>query len=785
MIRSHEMDGGAQIAHQAKGLPALTLPIAVIIGAVAGYVATLPITPAYLANAQLLVGVGGPLAGGMEPYIPGLVQSEVAVLASRELANQAVERHDLLRRLDPGANQSLPDTLLVAAGVSDNPSRATIGERALGALEDNLEVAPVGQSRVIDIRYFASDPKLAADVANALADTFVSDQAIAYQNSDRTSLVWLEKEIARLRERVAEADKRLQRYRSGSDLFSVVGSGGEISLASQELSELNGELARARADHAEAKARAQVVRKILKQGGAVDAAKEVLDSVLIQRLRQQQIDLQSQKAELSSTYLSGHPRIESLQSQLDDLDKQIHSEMRKVLKSVEISADVAGARVTSLRESLNEIKSAASQTNDKGVQLRALERDARSQRELLETFLTRYRTQSAEAGSSFRPSGARIISRAKAPNRPASPNRLLWAGAGALLSLAGLFVHSLFRHMASVSSRRYLNPARHDRDKSGDGDNRDDHEGGDDLADILLEARRRQARHDRFRDILEELDGERTAKPARTRQAVAADDAAGSGHDTDADMPATARSVADVPAASASHADRSVSDHASGGAEAAEPKQPGAQAGREPTEEPEPRWTPLDAPGTAELAQFLAGSPARTILFAGAGPRHGVDQLALAAASRAAGTDRFILLDIGLRPSPLLTLDIRIPGLGDLISGAAPFGQVIRRNVMPSVDVIGMGIARGNPPLKRLTVAVRNLCDRYGKVMLVAHRMEDWPDRFVQPDLAVLVCDPRLDEKSRRALYRQVMKRGAKKALIVRNELVLGDPAGDEEQQAA
>ncbi len=736
MIRARETGRRPPAADSAVGYSALRLPLAVLAGAVAGYVASLPVSPLFVADARIIVGAGASSAGPGQ-FNAGVVENSAAILGSRELASHVIERHGLARMLDPGLGQSLLGTVLIAAGLGSNPSHSSIEERALDRLENGLAIAPVGGSRVIEIRYSAADPDVAATVANAVADTFINDRVAGQHNSGRTALQWLESEIEQLRKRVAEADGRLERYRSGSALFEVPTEGGLASLAAQELSALNAELARARAAHAEAKARANVVRKILKEGGSVEAAREVLGSPLVQRLRQQQVDLQSQKAELSSTYLSDHPRIESLQSLLDDLDRQISSEIRKVLKSVELSAELAAARVSSLRESVNELKSAASRTNDKGVELRALEQDARSQRELLETFLTRHRILAAEAGSTPRISDAHIISRAKRPDRASSPNRPLWAAGGALAALLYLFLAAVFRRLASPASNT---EAAHDADE---------------IAALLLAAQRRQSRNDHLRNA---LDASETDIPPP-------DDRSASAGDRPTPAPVEAR-----------HGDRARTARSS--AEAGAGHASAAPAG---DGEPPPDLSLIDqAPGTAELGKMLADSTARVVLFAGAGARQASDSLALAAAARAADADnRLVVLDIGMRPSAALTIDRNLPGLGDLISGASPFGRVIRRDIVPFVDTIGMGRARGNPPLKRLATAIESLAKRYSRVIVVAERTGDWPDQVIRPDLAVIVCDPQMDDRMRLTVYRDVINRGARQALIVRNELASQRPEQD------
>jgi len=729
MIRNSERREAGHAGRAAR-LPAQAWPLVVLAGAAGGVLLSLTAEPAYIADARVIVGTAGLSSAGVDLHSSGVIGGEVAVLNSRELASQVIKRHDLASRLDRGTRPSLFDTVLVATGLQTNPSHSSIEDRALATFEDGLGVAPVGSSRVIDISYAASDPGFAATVANAVADTYVKDLTIVSERSGQASLQWLQGEIESLRARVNEADSRIERYRSGSDVFDIVSGGQRTDLTSQELSELNAELVRARAAHAEAKARAEVVRQILEQGSAVEAAREVLDSALIQRLREQQVRLQSERAELSSTYLPGHPKIESLQSQLDDLDGQIRAEIRKVLKSVEMAADISAARVSSLQDSLNELKSTA-QSRGTVVELRALEQDARAQRELLETFLTRYRLLAAETGGA-RP-GARIISKARPPTAPARPVRIAWAAMGAGVGL----VFALLSALAGRADGSARSHAVH-------------HEEEDDLAEIIRAARR-HARRESFREAI-------LPPPA---------DDAGPRHDT-AGQDVAARTPdagAGNPVENAPEAEPRVAPQ--------EKREPAPQVQKPAIARNAPDID--DAPGTAELGRILTENRARIVLFAGAGPSReresATDRLALAAAARAAAAGcTAVLLDIGLRPSPVLTPHVGEPGLGHLISGRAPFGRVIRRDAERGVDVIGMGRAMGNPPLKRLATAVAKLARRYDKVILVADRVEDWPHLFVRPDFAVLVCDPTMDDASRKALYDSVRKRGAKQALIVRNE---------------
>jgi len=155
---------------------------------------------------------------------------------------------------------------------------------------------------------------------------------------------------------------------------------------------------------------------MLRNGKSVEST-DFVNSELIRRLGEQRVTLRAQLAEQSSTLLDAHPRIKELKAQIADLDRAIGDEAEKLVRSLENDARIAAARLESLSNNLDQLKRLAASTNGQDVQLRALEREAKSQRDLLESYLAKYRETTARG--SLRRCRAR---RASFPGRP-SPIR--------------------------------------------------------------------------------------------------------------------------------------------------------------------------------------------------------------------------------------------------------------------------------------------------------------------------------------------------------------------------
>ena len=195
---------------------------------------------------------------------------------------------------------------------------------------------------------------------------------------------------------------------------------------------------------------------MIDDGGDIDATPEVLKSELVGRLIEQRVQVQRELAQLSATLLPSHPRIKQLNSELADVREQILAdEAAKNVKGLKNEAEVAGARETSLRNSLNDTKARDSGQRDAEIKLRALEREVKADRDLLELFLARYRDASARHDMGAVPAQAAIVSRAHASILPSFPQRgplsLLIMVATVLVALASLVARELLGAPASAA----------------------------------------------------------------------------------------------------------------------------------------------------------------------------------------------------------------------------------------------------------------------------------------------------------------------------------------------
>ena len=395
-----------------------------------------------------------------------IIKSQMAVIESADLSLRVIDSLNLgkLAEFDSLKSGLGPIAkLLIQTGFIDDPRLMTVEERALQRLSEKLTVYQVPESNVIAIKYVAKNGKVAADVANTLAQTYVLSTRETKSGTNSRAREWLAGQIEGLRAKVTESDAAVEKFRAEKGLFRT----REATLGTQEISELNTQITLAEAASSEARARADEIRNLLATKGSVDASSDVLNSPTIQRLRELQVTATRKVSELSATYLPNHPKMLAAQKEVSDVDRQIRREALKIVDGLQGQAKVAAARAKSLRDSLEGLKGQQTVSMQDEVKLKELEREAKANRDQLETMLARFADSNTRQNMDLQPGFARIIQQASAPANPYfprfGPTLLLTSLIGLGLGLGLAFLFEIMSQAARLSSGYTGQPVRADK----------------------------------------------------------------------------------------------------------------------------------------------------------------------------------------------------------------------------------------------------------------------------------------------------------------------------------
>jgi exopolysaccharide transport family protein len=428
-VMGHQ-DVDIDLGQLVRGVWARRLKVVAItlLGAGVAFAGAKMVSPKYRSETRILIEPRAPAFAAAQtndtsasPLLDELnIASQVQLLQSADLIKQVINSQRLfdLPEFDAAANSSALGDILIALHLKKSPLENQPEERVIDAFVDRLQVYQVPGSRVIGITFTSKDPRLAATIPNAMAAAYLAKQSGAKLDSNSEATRWLEPEIETLRKKVSDAEQKVAEYRAEHGLLPTNG-GGNFQM--QQLNDVSAEMTRVRGEKANAEVRAQSVRNALSSGEASDTLQDIMSSQSIQRLKGTESGLQSQISDLQTSLLNNHPRLKSLRAQLADIKTQIRQETQKILASIENEAKVAALREQELDRQSNKVKANSAQAGEDEVGLNSLEREATAQRQLLETYLSRFREAASRADKNSSPADARIVSNAIQPVDPYFP----------------------------------------------------------------------------------------------------------------------------------------------------------------------------------------------------------------------------------------------------------------------------------------------------------------------------------------------------------------------------
>lgn len=625
-------------------------------------------SPKYSSEARILIEPREPnfttqtnVQAPTEPLSDELnIVSQVQLLQSVDLIKQVARDLKLyeLEEFDPDTNPSAVSDLLVMLGLKKNPLDMAPEERVLKAFQEKLQVYQVEKSRVIGIQFTSKDPKLAAAVPNAMANVYRSLQSGAKLDSNSEAARWLEPEIANLREKVREAENKVAEYRGNADLMQVSET---TNFSSQQLSDISAELARVRGERADAEAKAENVRNAIKAGKSTDTLVAITGNEAIQRLKASESEIRGKIADLSTTLLDGHPQMKALRSQLVGIREQITSESTKIAAGLENDANVARSRETQLIQQLNTVKADSARAGTDEVGLKALEREATAQRQLLETYLARYREATTRLDKGASPADARVISSAVEPHEASFPKVIPIT---IVAALATFVLSAVIVMLSELFSGRALRP----------------------VGPVL------RGEGESANELAVETANERSAAAVPAPRAVAAAPA----HT----LPASLLSV--------------------------EPDEDLAEAMEETLElreQPRPEPEDQDEFSVESVAKYLIGSQARIAFAISPSGDDGSTATVMLARELDERGRKVVVIDMTGSACPTWLMAARkdLPGITDLLCGAAPFSETIHPDRLSGADVIPQGNSDVRQAMRgadRLSMIADALADAYDLVLV-------------------------------------------------------------------
>ena len=426
----------------------------------AGY--SLTLTPIFSASSQVLFDplVRQPFDDPNRPNRTGqsseVIDSQISVIHSDTVLRPVARANNLVD--DPFFGEGRPGLIsqfksLFTGGTQKDAATLEAQESAtVEALADATVVKRVGQTYVINISAESPSPTQAAVLANAIAESYLSDQRRQASLASDEAASQIDDRLIDLRERLRQAESDIQKFKADNRLQS---SNEGLLLTEQELSGVNSRLIDARAALAQATAKYDEIQRVLNNGVDAEAIGDVVNSGTISSLRQQYAQAARNEAQLLAELLPSHPSVIRARSQLESLRTLIRDEVKRIAESTRIDLQVSQEQVAKLEQQLDSTRGLSNADEAASIKLRELETEAQATRQLYEIALSRAK-EISQLEQVVLPN-ARIISPAIPPESPIYPKRKIMVVLAGMLGLVIGTILAVGGEAIRIAKRRFLN----------------------------------------------------------------------------------------------------------------------------------------------------------------------------------------------------------------------------------------------------------------------------------------------------------------------------------------
>ncbi len=417
-----------------RRLPILFIFV-VIVGLVSVY--TLLATKRYTATVQLLIEQTAQRSLSLQEALAvdssamDFYQTQYRLIESRAIATKVVTALQLYKLPEFGAVK--PENLEEG---QKPPTEEEAIRTATDSFATKLKVDPIRQSRLVTISFTSRDPQLAARIANATAQAYIDyvmDRKLAIS---QMAVKFLARRIEEQRRKLQASQLALQNYMEENRLATVI-SENYNNVVTQKLADLNQQLIEAETARKEAEARYNLALKARRSQSQLESVKEFIESPVIQKVRERELELSKREAELSQKYGARHPRMAALKAEKAALERDRQGEVTQIINSLQNQLSVAKAREAAIRHALNQQRQEAMDVRKKAIGFNVIKREVDTNQQLFDMLLAK--VKEARVAEEIDVGMVTVVDRAQVPLMPSTPrtklNILLAVVCGLLVSL--------------------------------------------------------------------------------------------------------------------------------------------------------------------------------------------------------------------------------------------------------------------------------------------------------------------------------------------------------------
>jgi succinoglycan biosynthesis transport protein ExoP len=283
--------------------------------------------------------------------------------------------------------------LVPSSSSGDQRDKIDVERWAVGIVLGNRAVHPVTNSRLIDVSYTDPDPGRAQRIANAYADAFIASNIDKRFQANESAKIFLDDKIKQLKLRLENSERALVAFAQEQQIVAVDIT-EKSSIAENNLAAANTELGTLITERTKNE-------ELWRQFDRTDAVNlpQVLSSGAISGLRTQRNALEVDYQEKLKTFKPGYPAMVQIKSKIDEIDRQIASEIATIRDSLKAAYESTKVQEEAMKQRVELLRNEFLDLQKRSIQYNILKREVDTNRELYTSLLQRYKEVDVASGA--------------------------------------------------------------------------------------------------------------------------------------------------------------------------------------------------------------------------------------------------------------------------------------------------------------------------------------------------------------------------------------------------
>lgn len=369
--------------------------------------------PTYTATTNLVVDfkTNEALGGSSIPHqlLPNYIATQLDIIASHKVARKVVE--DLKLDTIPAAREEFNKATDGQGSIRDWLARALI---------EVLSVKPALDSNMITIEYSSTDPRFAAAIANAFAESYIETNLELTVEPARQAAVWFKDQVRLLRGNLEQGQGRLSAYQQEKGIVAI---DERLDVENASLNQISEELVNVQAENFDTQSRLAQMNEFKSKGSSAESLAAVISSPLVIDLKQGLATKESALNQMSGQLGKNHPQYQRALAEVAATRAKLAEEINVATAGIANSANITQKREDELRKALVEQKTKVLELKSQRDQMEVLAQDSDSAQKSYDEALQKFNQVSLE--SQLDQTNVAVLNRAIEPLKPSKPKIFL------------------------------------------------------------------------------------------------------------------------------------------------------------------------------------------------------------------------------------------------------------------------------------------------------------------------------------------------------------------------